>query len=104
LIKQRSGYNGAPPYSELVAEDGTTWLAYRKTLMPHYARAWRDAAFCYFMLFGGFGLHVASNYFWGNAAGFVTAPLAALWVGFWMHTLIQFAHEGAHGHWPQPQA
>ena len=98
MSEKRNVYNGAPPYSELVTEDGATWLAYRKTLVPDYARAWREAAFCYLMLLGGFGLHVAANYFWGNRVGLVTVPLAAAWVGFWMHALIQFAHEGAHGH------
>ncbi|HXT70081.1 MAG TPA: fatty acid desaturase [Vicinamibacterales bacterium] len=97
-MSERSGYNGAPPYSELVADDGTTWLAYRRTLVPDYARAWREAVFSYAMLIAGFALHVALNRAWGNIAGLLLAPLSALWVGFWLHALTQFAHEGAHGH------
>ena len=97
MSESRTVYNGAPPASELVTKDGLTWLEYRKTLKPDYARAWRDAAFCYFMLFGAFALHIAITVHWGNAVGLILAPLSALWIGFWLHALNQFAHEGAHG-------
>jgi fatty acid desaturase len=97
MSESRTVYNGAPPASELVTNEGLTWLEYRKNLKPDYARAWRDAAFCYIMLFGAFALHIAISVHWGTAAGVILAPLAALWIGFWLHALNQFAHEGAHG-------
>lgn len=84
--------------AELVDPGGVTWLEYRKTLKPDYARAWRDAAFCYGMLFGGFAVECAVNAVWGNLAALLAAPAAALWIGFCLHALNQFGHEGAHGH------
>jgi len=77
--------------------DGLTWLEYRKTLQPDYARAWREIAVCYLMLAGAYALNIAVAAMWGAAVGLAIAPLMALWIGFWLHALNQFAHEGAHG-------
>jgi fatty acid desaturase len=87
--------------AQLADITGVTWLEYRKTLKPDYARAWRDIAVCYLMLFGGFAAEWAANVLLGNGpallTALLTAPLAAIWIGFWLHALNQFGHEGAHG-------
>lgn len=116
-------HNGSPPLTDLVASDGTTWLEFRKRLVPDYARAWREIAFAYLMLGAGYAAHIALSLRWMRAAteaqGVVTplgfslralaqpgpglvlsllaAPLAALWIGFWLHAVNQFAHDGSHG-------
>jgi fatty acid desaturase len=90
-------YNGAPPLSELVTAGGLIWLEYRKTLTPDYARAWREIVVFYFLLAGAYAAHIAVTVAWGAAAGWLLAPPVALWIGFWLHGLNQFAHEGAHG-------
>jgi fatty acid desaturase len=96
-VEAKQIYNGAPPMAELVAENGVTWLEYRKTLAPDYARAWREVAICYLMLFGGYAMNIVVAIVWRVVAGLLIAPLVALWIGFWLHGLNQFAHEGAHG-------
>ena len=96
-VEARQIYNGAPPMAELVAENGVTWLEYRKTLAPDYARAWREVAICYLMLLGGYAMNIVVAIVWRVVAGLLIAPLVALWIGFWLHGLNQFAHEGAHG-------
>lgn len=97
-MSKTSSFAGAPPYSELVAEDGTTWLEYRKRLVPDFRKAWLGVAFCFAMIFGVFALEITDNLWWGNRAGLIAAPFVAIWIGFWLHALNQFAHEGAHGH------
>lgn len=93
----RQTYSGAPLLRDLTSADGVTWLEFRKTLTPDYARAWREIAGCYALLALGLAADVAVGMYGGKLAGLAAAPPAALWIGFWIHALNQFAHEGAHG-------
>ncbi len=116
-------HNGSPPLTDLVAADGTPWLEFRKTLVPDYAKAWREIAFTYLMVFAGYAAHIALSVRWlraqsnapvaatslgvgvrallhpgpGLVLSLLAAPLATLWIGFWLHAVNQFAHDGSHG-------
>jgi len=82
-------------FAGLVADDGRTWDDFRRTLRPHYARAWREVALCHVMLILGLVAQgVAAGH--GLAVSLLALPLTTAWIGFWTAPLMLFVHEAAH--------
>lgn len=86
---------GAPQLSAVVADDGVRWLDARKSLTPRYLAVWRDLALCHLMLAAGIAAVVVAARPSGRAAPAVVLA-GALWLGYWLHALFLFGHEGAH--------
>jgi fatty acid desaturase len=87
---------GSPDLSVVVAPDGTSWVEFRRTLVPDYARVWRDITLCYVLLFGGYALAILGERALGWPAALALLVPAAVWFGFWLHFLWNFGHESAH--------
>lgn len=89
-------FPGSPRLAGLVSEDGERWETFRRRLAARYPAVWADIARIYALLAAGVVLHALLTRAGGLALGFALAPLAALWVGYWIATLTNFVHEGAH--------
>ncbi len=87
---------GAPDLRQIAHDSLGSWLSYRETLRPRYWLAWCEIALCVAMILGGFAAHLILNLRFGNALGFETAIPFALWIGFWFHALLSYAHEAVH--------
>ena len=92
----RAQLPGAPDLREIVHDSLGTWLSYRETLRPRYWLAWVEVALCMFMILGGFTAHLVLTRRVGNMLGFEMAIPFALWIGFWLHSILNFGHEAAH--------
>jgi fatty acid desaturase len=89
-------FSGSPRLAGLVNDGGDTWETFRRTLAARYPTVWADIARGYALLAGGVLLHVVLTRAGGLALGLGLAPLAALWVGYWIAALSNYVHEGAH--------
>jgi fatty acid desaturase len=89
-------FPGSPSLDGLIARDGRTWEQVRTALAPHYDRARRELGLAYLLMAIGLALHATASSRFGEPAGFLLAPLAALWVGYWLAAVICFMHEAAH--------
>lgn len=85
----------APRLSDVVARDGRTWRDRRHELVPHYGRVWRDLALCHVMIALGVAAQLASAVASGPV-GWITCPVAAAWIGWWLAALALFGHEAGH--------
>ncbi len=92
-----TAYPGAPDLRALVSSSGEPWLAYRKSLRPRFGVVWRDIALCYAMFLGGLGAAAALGVWLGLPLALAAAPPLGVWIGFWLHALLCFGHEAAHG-------
>lgn len=82
--------------SSLASATGERWLDVRKTLKPRYRIVWRDICICYCSIFSGvFAVAAAESAARMPAVAAVAVP-GAIWIGYWMHALFLFCHEGAH--------
>jgi fatty acid desaturase len=88
--------SGSPRLKGLVSTSGDTWEDVRRRLTPNYLVAWRDVAFCHVMLSAALGALATAGAAWGPRVAFLLAPIAACWLGFWLHALWLFGHEAAH--------
>lgn len=87
---------GVPDRWPLVADDGTEWREFRKTLTPRYAIVWRDIGMIHAAIWAGLaGVVVADRNLPVVQAAWIV-PVAAAWIGFWLHALLNFGHESAH--------
>src|SRR5262245_13966064 len=86
---------GSPALDDLVTNTGESWATFRATLVPRYATAWAEVAACYLMIIAGVVVCV-----WaarrGQLIALAFAPFAAIWLGYWLSSLISFMHEAAH--------
>ncbi len=92
------GLPGSPRLLGCTNGEGVAWREYRRGLTPRYWLAWRDVALCYAMALGAFAAHVALDAALGSAIGLLTAPVFALWIGYWLHALWLSGHEAGHYH------
>ena len=92
----RRGLPGSPKLGQVVAEDGTSWVEFRSTLTPNFARVWADIALCHVMIFGGYAGVLAADWYMGGARPLIVALPLSLFIGFWMHALCTFGHEAVH--------
>jgi fatty acid desaturase len=92
----RAQLPGAPDLRNLTHDSLGHWLSFRETLRPRYWIAWCEIALCLAMILGGFAAHLYLTRRWGNEAGFEMAIPFALWIGFWLHSILSFGHEAAH--------
>lgn len=86
----------APRLATIVASGGQSWRERRRELRPDYRRVWRDLAFCHAMLALGVGAQAVASTAVSATLGWVTAPVAALWIGYWLAALALFGHEAGH--------
>lgn len=89
-------FPGSPDLTKVAHPELGEWQDFRARLRPHYGRAWVEIALCLTMLGGGYAAHFFLTYALGNLAGALAAPVAALWIGFWLNALLTFGHEAAH--------
>jgi fatty acid desaturase len=89
-------FPGSPRLDDLVSDRGERWEDVRHRLVARYGTVWRDIALAGAALGGGLIGHAALAAAGGHAVGLATVPLAALWVGFWIASLVNFVHEAAH--------
>lgn len=92
----RTSFPGSPALAGLVADGYGSWETFRRGLAPRYDAVWRDVAVSYLCIGLGVVVHAAIALRAGNAVGLVLAPLAALWIGYWVAGLMCFMHEAAH--------
>jgi len=90
------GNPGSPHLPSVVSVDGVRWIDYRRTLVPRYSMVWRDIAGCYAALALGLAAVLVLDSRAGDAAGWAAAVPAAVWIGYWLHSLFLFGHEAAH--------
>jgi len=79
----------------LASDTGERWEEVRRRLVPRYARVWGEVGIGYAALIGGFAAAIAVARA-STAAGVAIAPLAAIWIGYWIAALVNFVHEAAH--------
>lgn len=89
-------FPGSPKLTGLVSDAGEPFDALRRRLVPRYERVWRDIGAYYLALIGGFALHCLLSASGGVVLGLLSAPLFALWLGYWIAALVNFVHEAAH--------
>jgi fatty acid desaturase len=94
--ERRSTLPGSPDLHAVVHPSLGPWLKFRSTLSPRYGVAWREIGLSLLMIVGGYAAHVAITVHFGNRTGFIAAIPAAVWIGFWLHSLLNFGHEAAH--------
>jgi fatty acid desaturase len=87
---------GSPDLRRLSNPQNGPWLEFRKNLRPNYPRAWFELFLCIALLFAGFVIHLYLAYTYGNAFGLKIGILFALWIGFWLNSVLTFGHEAAH--------
>ncbi|NRA98176.1 MAG: fatty acid desaturase [Planctomycetes bacterium] len=80
----------------MVSADGVTWLEVRRTLEPDFRIVRREIGAALAMLLGGHVLYTTISVARGGLAPVVAAPLLALWVGFWLLSILSFGHEATH--------
>jgi fatty acid desaturase len=89
-------FPGSPRLAGVVSDAGEPWDVVRRRLVPRYGRVWGDIAAYYAALLVGFAAHCLLTASAGTVVGVVTAPLFALWLGYWIAALVNFVHEAAH--------
>jgi fatty acid desaturase len=94
-LRMQSSLPGSPRLNGLTAR-GVPWESFRLTLEPNWAVVRRDLALRYAAIVGGVLLHAAVVVAVGNWIGLALAPVAGLWIGYWIHSLSCFLHEAAH--------
>lgn len=94
--QSHTGFPGSPTLNGLVAETGESWNSFRRRLAPRYGVAWRQLAMSLGMLVGAMTLQCWVALRTGNTAALVIAAVTAVWIGYWVATLICFMHEAAH--------
>lgn len=72
------------------------WIDFRKRLAPRYVVVWTDLTLCILLALGGFAGHVVLTAHFGNAFGFAVGLPFAIWIGFWLNSILTFGHEAAH--------
>lgn len=87
---------GSPDLRQLISAKSGTWLEFRKTLRPNYARAWFELCFCIAMMITGYSLHLYLARSLGDVFGFKAGIFVAIWIGFWLNSVLTFGHEAAH--------
>jgi len=87
---------GSPDLRDLTHPNLGDWRKFRATLQPKYGLAWLEIFFSLAMLLGGYAAHFVLARRLGNLAGFIAAPLFAVWLGFWLNAMLTFGHEAAH--------
>jgi fatty acid desaturase len=92
----RQGFPGSPDLRGLATRDGERWERFAPTLVANYRRVALDIARCWFMLAAGLATHVWLALRLGDGAGFVAAPVVALWLGFWIDATQLLMHEAVH--------
>jgi fatty acid desaturase len=97
-VREPPSFPGGPALRNIVSDDGEPWLTHRKTLQPRYWVAWAQIALSYAMLIAGVAAASWVGMRWGMTVGLLTAPLFAIWIGYWLHPLMLFGHEAAHFH------
>lgn len=86
---------GSPRLEGVVARDGTRFEDFRRSLEPRYGWVWVDVALRYSLMFAGLAGACAVGTGWSIMA-LATAPLFAVWIGYWFASVVLFMHEGAH--------
>ena len=87
---------GSPDLRQIKHPTIGEWGAFRKMLRPNYPKAWGEIGLCIFMTVSGFATHLLVTATWGNVLGFELGIFFVLWIGFWLHALLNFGHEAAH--------
>ena len=87
---------GSPDIRRLISPKSGAWLEFRKTLRPNYTRAWFELGFCIAMMIAGYSLHLYWSSSLGDAFGFEVGIFVAIWIGFWLNSVLTFGHEAAH--------
>jgi fatty acid desaturase len=76
---------------------GRLYLEFRRTLTPRYWLAWTHIALGWLVVAGAAaGLVVGEDALGSVPAKVVLAIAGAATIGFWLHYLLQFQHEGTH--------
>ncbi len=91
-----NAFPGSPDLRKMAHPHLGPWLDFRATLNPHYWRAWLDIFLCLAMIVAGYAALLIFNLRDGNLTAALAAPIAALWLGFWLNALLTFGHEAAH--------
>jgi fatty acid desaturase len=91
-----SPFPGSPRLGGLSTASGESWEAFRVSLTPNWRIVRRDIAICYGGIGAGLLAQAAVAAGAGNWIGLLVAPLAAAWIGWWIHSLSCFLHEAAH--------
>lgn len=93
---QKPKMPGVPEGLSLATDHETAWREFRKSLTPRFAIVWRDIALIHaaiWMAFVGIGVLERTRpilqVLWA-------VPFVASWIGFWLHSLLNFGHESAH--------
>ncbi len=89
-------FPGSPRLAGVVNDAGEPWEALRRRLVPRYSQVWGDIGAYYAALVAGFAAHCVLTVSAGTVVGVATAPLFALWLGYWIAALVNFVHEAAH--------
>jgi len=89
-------FPGCPELGHLTTHSGESWSEFRKTLKPKYAIVWRDILCCHLMILLSPVLIAVMHHTQGENMAWVLAPMAALWMGYWMQALLNFGHEALH--------
>jgi fatty acid desaturase len=87
---------GSPVLNGVVASTGESWDSFRTRLSPRYAVVWRELAVRYVLIAVGLAVPSLAVRAAGAAAVVWATPLAAVWIGYWVASLIEFMHEAAH--------
>ena len=87
---------GSPDLRQIVHPSGGSWLNFRASLRPRYGLVWCEIVLSLFMMAGGFLAHLFLTARWGNRIGLETGILFAMWIGFWLNSILTFGHEAAH--------
>lgn len=87
---------GVPEQLSLVADDGTAWREFRKTLAPRYGMVWREIGMIHAAIWSGLAAVCVADVKLPIVQSALVVPLAAAWIGFWLHALLNFGHESAH--------
>ncbi len=87
---------GVPEQLPLVADDGTAWREFRKTLTPRYGVVWRDIGLIHAAIWSGLVGAWVADVKLPVVQSLWMVPFTAAWIGFWLHALLNFGHESAH--------
>ena len=85
------------PHLQSITNGHTAWPAFRRTLTPRFRVVWRDIILCYGMLGIGLFTCVVVTKTTGLIGDVLTVIVCSIWCGYWLHALLLFGHEAAHG-------